>query len=480
MSHSRPNVHPRPLIPALSSKLAILGLILLGGSLAAAEADYESRVTRLGDRAALVPIGSFGVAAGRLQSESAARALEALIAARGPEAAAAEFRKTIAGSPRYGMSEREMVTLGYRYLREGRPAEALAVFTLNSEAFPKSWNAWDSLAEASFAGGNLEAAERFYARSVEINPGNENGKLQLSRLRGYKHDTEGETREARRFEPGSATGLEGPCLGQKPPGLKAEPFAPGIVSTAGAMEFSVAFSPDGREMYFCRRTDGGRNSILFSRLEESGWTAPREAPFSVGFPSTEPFITPDGKSLYFGTTRPKKPGEKAAYAIWVADRSAGGGFGEPRLHGPGMFVSATAGGDLYMTDVTGLVSPDRPVVVYPKTRDGWEAPRRVGGGVNAPAVADHAFIAPDGSYILFDSTRPGGQGGEGDLYVCFKKRDGSWSGAYNLGDAVNTAGTDFCPSVTPDGKFIFFSTRRDVYWVSAEILAPLRAKALSE
>jgi ankyrin repeat protein/glyoxylase-like metal-dependent hydrolase (beta-lactamase superfamily II) len=419
-------------------------------------------------------------AAWRLQSEPAGRALESLIAARGLEAAVVEYRKSIAGNERYSVSENELNALGYRYLQTGKMPEALAVFTIISEAFPRSWNAWDSLAEACLMSGEEEKAGKFYAKSVELNPENQNGKVQLSRIQGTKLNAAGETKEPLRFAPGGQTGLQGPYLGQKAPGLKAELFAPGIVSSAEAMEFAVTFTPDGKEMYFTRRKNPAPNTIFVCRWEKDGWTAPREAAFSIGFPSNEPFITPDGSQLFFGSNRPKAAGEKAEYAIWVVDRTADGGWSAPRQHGPGMFVSTARNGNLYLTDVMGSVSPERPVIVYPRTGDRYAAPQRVGGGVNTPAVADHGFIAPDESYILFDSTRPGGQGGEGDLYVCFKKADGVWSEAFNLGDAVNSPATNFCPSVSPDGKYIFLSTCRDIYWVSAEILAPLKAKALRD
>jgi SAM-dependent methyltransferase len=140
-----------------------------------------------------------------------------------------------------------------------------------------------------------------------------------------------------------------------------------------------------------------------------------------------------------------------------------------------MCVTAARNGNLYMTDVSGLVSRDRPVIVYPRSAEGFGPPQRVGGGVNAPTVADHAYIAPDESYILFDTSgRPGGQGGEGDLHACFRNPDGSWSEAFNLGDAINTPGTNFVPTVSPDGRYIFYMTGRDIYWVSAEILETLK------
>lgn len=413
----------------------------------------------------------------RLQSESSARTLESLIEARGLDAALAEYRSRIAGNDRYFLDENEMNALGYRFLQGSRTTEALAVFELNTAAFPSSWNVWDSLAEACYFSGDLDKAERHYTRSVELNPGNQNGQNSLSRIRGQKLDTAGETSAAIRFSPGSPTGLQGPYFGQTPPGTTPVVFAPGIVSSAGAVEFAITFTPDGRELYFTRRAGEGENVLMAARLGPDGWSAPEPAAFTAGFPADEPHVTPDGRRLYFGCLRPPPGGDRPEWAIWYTERAPDGGWGEARYHGPGMYVTAARGGNLYLTDVSRAAGGG--VAVCPWTGSGYGPPQKLGGGVNTPRNAAHAFIAPDESYILFDSYhRPDGQGGEGDLYVCFRGPDGSWSRAFNLGDAINTPATTFCPSVTPDGRYIFFSTCRDIHWVSAGVLDELKAKAI--
>ncbi len=416
-------------------------------------------------------------AAWRLQSDSAARALESLFASRGLEPGVAEYRKSIAGNKRYNVDENELNALGYRYLQSGRTAEAVAVFEINAEAFPRSWNVWDSLAEAHFARDDRDKAEKFYKKSVELNPENQNGIKWLNLIQGYRLDAAGETKKTLSFDAGARTGLQGPYLGQKPPGSRPEVFAPGIVSSAKALEFAITFTPDGKEIYFTRRIDGGRNTIMVSRWGKEGWTAPQEAAFAKGFPSNEPYITPDGRKLFYGCNRTRPGSDRIEYAIWVVERTATGAWGEPCYYGPGMYVSSARNGDLYMTDITALVSPDRPVVVYPWTGDRYGAPQRLGGGVNSPAVAAHAHLVPDETCLLLDSShRPGSQGGEGDLYICFRNPDGSWGEAVNLGNAVNSPATNFCPSASPDGKYIFYSTYRDIYWVSAQVIDNLRPK----
>jgi tetratricopeptide (TPR) repeat protein len=87
---------------------------------------------------------------------------------------------------RYVLSEGEMNALGYRYLSAGRLDEAIAVFTLNVEAFSESSNVYDSLGEAYMMAGKKELAIKNYEKSVEIDPQNTNGIRMLEKLRDHK------------------------------------------------------------------------------------------------------------------------------------------------------------------------------------------------------------------------------------------------------------------------------------------------------
>ena len=269
----------------------------------------------------------------------------------------------------------------------------------------------------------------------------------------------------RGLPPGALTGLDGPYFGQKPPGKKPEVFAPGIVSTAGGFEYSIAFSPDGREVFFTRRIEpDGLNTLWTARLGDDEWSAPK--PFKVG--ANEPHVSPDGTRLFYGSQPPEGPGP----GIWVAEKSADG-WREAEFWGRGMFASSTINGDLFMWNPDG--GRGGAIVRHAKTTDGRGPAERLGGGVNQPRPGVHGWVSPDGSFLVFDSyQRPGAQGGEGDLFVAFREDDGSWGGAHNLGDEINSPGTNFCPALSPDGKFLFFATNRDIYWVSSEVIHRLR------
>ena len=61
--------------------------------------------------------------------------------------------------------------------------EALKVFRLNTELYPESFNTWDSLAEAYMVKGEKAEAEKYYNKSLEINPDNTNAKKRLEKLK---------------------------------------------------------------------------------------------------------------------------------------------------------------------------------------------------------------------------------------------------------------------------------------------------------
>jgi len=80
------------------------------------------------------------------------------------------------------LSEGELNMLGYQYLRQEKPDEAMAIFQINVDAFPDSFNVYDSLAEAYMARGDRELAIANYERSLELNPDNGNAVEMLKKL----------------------------------------------------------------------------------------------------------------------------------------------------------------------------------------------------------------------------------------------------------------------------------------------------------
>ncbi len=64
--------------------------------------------------------------------------------------------------------------------------------------------------------------------------------------------------------------------------------------------------------------------------------------------------------------------------------------------------------------------------------------------------------------------------GNGDLYISFRKQDGGWSKAENMGSIINSKEMELFASVSPDGKYLFFTSDREgsnnVYWIDAKVI----------
>ncbi len=86
----------------------------------------------------------------------------------------------------------------------------------------------------------------------------------------------------------------------------------------------------------------------------------------------------------------------------------------------------------------------------------WSKPQNLGEPVNTWYSDKHPAISADGRTLYFTSNRPGGKGGY-DLWVS-EKRDGSWSKPVNLGDSINTPGTEQSPFIHPDQRSLYFSS----------------------
>jgi tetratricopeptide (TPR) repeat protein len=98
-------------------------------------------------------------------------------------AAYRDLRSRFYGRGSYDFGENTLNEFGYELLEES-PQDAIAIFRLNAELFPRSAGVWDSLAEGYLEAGDRERAVEYYEKSLELEPDNENAKEKLSELRG--------------------------------------------------------------------------------------------------------------------------------------------------------------------------------------------------------------------------------------------------------------------------------------------------------
>ena len=272
-------------------------------------------------------------------------------------------------------------------------------------------------------------------------------------------------------------------------------FAEGVISDRNE-QWRITFTPDGRTAYFTESTGffpiTRQATIYVSEYVANAWTEPREASFSGTFSDIDPFITPDGHRLYFSSIRPVAGVTRGDLDIWMVERR-GAGWGEPVRLGDEvntgrdeLYPSASADGTLFFASGPLAPAAGEHWDIYSAKRAGTGFAARVnlGPAINTtPSPSDanpqsawdfNPEISADGRTLVFTSLRPGF--GFGDLYVSHL-RNGAWTPAENLGAAVNTNADEYHPTLSRDGKALFFVRRipapGNFYVISTRSIAAL-------
>ncbi len=286
--------------------------------------------------------------------------------------------------------------------------------------------------------------------------------------------------------------LTGPYLGQEPPGIAAKLFAPGIVSKADAAERvsclfqdNTLFIIDSHPKNFSG--DWTQKPFLLSEYKNKRWTRPHDSkvtgkPWFHNLPSV-----PVGKQYIFAWSE-NIDGSGTGLYLWTTKKTTGGWskperFPPPINTGFDTWPTMSDSGTVYFHSGRegGYGSAD--IWLSKPVKGEYTSVENAGTPINSIFGEHDAFISKDESYILWSSYRPGGFG-EDDIYVAFKKSDGTWSEAVNLGEGVNSPFSENRVYVTPDEKYIFYTSTKhgllDVFWVDAETLVGAKAHKLTK
>lgn len=263
----------------------------------------------------------------------------------------------------------------------------------------------------------------------------------------------------------------GEYLGLELPDSSPKIFAPGLISGKGRMHSFVSFSPD-MEMIFWNIVPP---KIMMMQMIDGKWTSPEIAPFSNTNNNQSPFITKDNK-IYFSSSRNGGLGHLDIWYTIFTD----GNFMEPINIGKivnsdklesnptisnynNIFYTGTIEGKLYNRGIyysnyiNGKFS--KPVLL----------PEQI--NVLDPNILDYTpFIAPDESYLLFCSNRQNPEKELCHIYISYKDESGDWMKPIDLSIKMGFVGSSKFPYVTPDNRFLFFSSGENLYWIDSKIL----------
>jgi len=285
--------------------------------------------------------------------------------------------------------------------------------------------------------------------------------------------------------------LKGDYLGQIKPGLKPKVFASGILLNIRRLHSGISISPDGKEIYWTASGEYGYSEKIWCIKQKKGrWEFPEIVFFTDEATDGGPFITPDGKKLFFHSNRQlKKDGKtKGDSDIWVVEK-VDSRWGEPKNLGPvinsknhEVSASISKKGNLFFQAYYPTKSLGDSDIYWSEFKNGhYSDPENLGPAINSPYGEGGPFIAPDESYILFHSIRPGGFIQGHQLYISFKTKNGCWTKARNLGSVINGS-IAILPYVSPDGKFLFYvRSKNGIFehmWIDAKIIEKLKPKEL--
>jgi hypothetical protein len=229
-------------------------------------------------------------------------------------------------------------------------------------------------------------------------------------------------------------------------------------------DYNMSLDAAGQRMVFARSDAGFKDSrIWYARRDGQGWSEPAQVPFSdPRYKDSDPWLTPDGGTLYFVSNRPVR-GEapNASLDIWrVAVQAEGFGTPEhlaavasdgdelgPELHDGALYFNSSRKGGPAQLSLYRAVARG----------NGFEAPQALPAPFNDGSIQGDFTLSPDGQVALFWSRR--GEVADIDLFASCKGPEG-WLPAVRLPAPINGKGMDFTPAFSADGQTLYFASLR--------------------
>jgi predicted alpha/beta superfamily hydrolase len=338
------------------------------------------------------------------------------------------------------------------------------IFQYSLQVYPEGKESYLGMGVVRRDQGHVEKARIMFEKALAIDPEYSLAKRLLERL-----------------EKSNLTSLSS----QAPTDTTPLVFAPDIVSIDGHASASITFSPDMTELFFNHRKIGDNYNIYTMKLADGKWSKPKPAPFSMNKKNLDfhPRYTPKGNRLYFGSTRPLDgthitSNTRGRLHQWYVEKQSDGDWGEPILMGQPfvdiyiMGAVPSEKGNLYFTSGERVGADDEGIYYAINQNGKYASIEKMGDVINTNGrFIAHPYIAPDESYLIYDSEKAT-ESNNGDLFISFNQ-NGTWTESYSLGAKINTKLSEGAATVSPDGRYLFFSrseekVREDesTYWVS--------------
>ncbi|MGD1047065.1 MAG: hypothetical protein ABR936_17310 [Bacteroidota bacterium] len=265
-------------------------------------------------------------------------------------------------------------------------------------------------------------------------------------------------------------------FGQKPPKFKPEVFAPGIISGKGRLHCFPTFSSDGKEIVWMTLPP----KLFFAKFDGK-WSEPQEISFSKKYRCLFPVFSYDNKRLYFSSN--EIPNGFGGIDIWYVEKTDTGNSVPINIGSP--INTSQSETQQVFTEIgtmyyTGYLTGKRfnSGIFRSKYENGkYSKPEILKAPINImdTSIVDYTpFIANDESFLLFCSNRNNKNEEDCRVYISFKDEKDNWSNPVNLNDKIGFNEDSRDPYISPDGKYLFFCSGENIYWLDSKIIEMIK------
>ncbi|WP_299529171.1 putative Ig domain-containing protein [Ulvibacterium sp.] len=271
-------------------------------------------------------------------------------------------------------------------------------------------------------------------------------------------------------------------LGQKNPDTIPQIFGEGVVSVKGRFDMGFAISPDGRSMAFgtAHESNPEETCIYLMNYVDGKWSSPDRSFLPDNSNTFFPMFSPTGDKFYFA-----KSTDSSETDLWVAqyknhkliDPRPMDSIVNSRSREAGHGISKS--GTLYFTsnrdDQNECCGDIYRSELEP---EGYVKIQKV-DVLNSNSDEESLFLSPNEDYILIQAWK-NEFGSKHDLYISYRTKDGLWTTPERMDSTINSKEIEQRPFVLPDNRFLFFSRMHitqengqeiydsDIYWVSTK------------
>jgi Tol biopolymer transport system component len=231
----------------------------------------------------------------------------------------------------------------------------------------------------------------------------------------------------------------------------------------------LAMSDD--EVYFTIQSlQNEISAIAYFTVDKGKKSKVEVCNFSGQYIDLEPFLSPDGRRLYFVSKRPV-PNDTTGrndHNIWYVERESDSGIWSDPIYMPlpvntihnEFYPAVGNSGNLYFTSDRPSSLGEDDLFVAILNDSTFTSVENLGTAINSAGYEYNAYVSPDESVLIFGAYNREDGMGSGDLYISFKDANGVWSMAENAGDEINSPQMDYCPFYNFSDSTLYFTSKR--------------------